>query len=299
MSLISDIQQSIIADQSIIAPTLLKLRLLATQIDSKELESWIRHESEGYPNDVSIPNYRKVPFFYSGNFVRLDGVQLTYASISRILIRKIAGEQWFENRLSWSISSIESLISNSKGTVYIDASNLIPLLHNIVYDGYNCFSVTGSFDVSFLENILNSVRNRILEFTIQLEKSIPAVSSIKFPQTNEQNNLNQNKQVIQIINQTISESVNTGDNIPINLIIKGDKPSLIKHLSSNKIPEDDAKTLADIIVSEQSNNKEEPFGKKLKKWIGENLIKSSELWKIASSTLLKTLEKAISSYYGL
>ena len=37
MSLISNIQQSIIGDQSI-APTLLKLRLLATKLDSKELE---------------------------------------------------------------------------------------------------------------------------------------------------------------------------------------------------------------------------------------------------------------------
>ena len=298
MSLISDIQQSIISGQSI-APTLLKLRLLAAKLDSKELESWIRHESEGYPNDVIVPNYRKIPMSFTANFSGSFGSEIKNAPIPNHLVEKIAGKNWVTLQFKKSISEMEDLISKIKDHVYTNASDLILLLQGKFYPDYTCISVSGTFPSSFLKDILNSVRNRILEFTIQLEKSIPAVSSIKFPQTNEQNNINKNKQVIQIINQTISEAVNTGDNIQISLIIKGDKPSLIKYLSSNKIPADDAKTLADIIVSEQSNNKEEPFGKKLKKWIGENLIKSSELWKIASSTLLKTLEKAISSYYGL
>ena len=250
---------------------------------------------------MSIPNYRKVPISFTANFSGAFGSELKNVPIPNHLVEKIAGENWMKFQFKKSISEMEDLISKTKDNLYIDASDLILLLEGKIFPDYTCMSVSGTFPSSFLVGIQTSVRSRILEFTIQLEKSIPAVSSIKFPQTNEQNNLNQNKQINQIFNQTIygDTSINTGDNIPINLIIKGDKPSLIKHLSSNKIPEDDAKTLADIIVSEQSNNKEEPFGKKLKKWIGENLIKSSELWKIASSTLLKTLEKAISSYYGL
>ena len=127
------------------------------------------------------------------------------------------------------------------------------------------------------------------------------MSSITFSQENKQNNPNKDKQVTQIFNQTIygDTSINTGDNIQISLTIKGDKSSLIKYFSFNKIPENEAKTLADIIVSEKPKSKENLFGIKLKKWIEENLMKKSELWKIAGSTILKILEKAVSGYYGL
>lgn len=301
MSILHDIQQSTACDQNNIAPVLLKLRLLAARLNSKELENWIKFESEGYPDNVDVPNYRQTPISFVANFSGPAGSGIKNAPIPIYLIEKIAGQRWTTYRFGKSISEIEYLISKLKDSVYIDASNLILLLQGKFFPHYTCMSVSGAFPTSFLVGIQNFVRSRILEFTIQLEKSIPSISSITFSQKNEQNNPNQNKQITQIFNQTIygDTSINTGDNIQVSVIIKGDKPSLIKYFFSNKIPEDDAKALTDIIVSEKPKSKENPFGKKLKKWIEENLIKKSKLWKIASSTLLKILEKAISGYYGL
>ena len=75
--------------------------------------------------------------------------------------------------------------------------------------------------------------------------------------------------------------------------------SLINYFISENLPKDDAADLADIIESERPKSQETPFGEKIKKWIRENLIKKSEAWKIAGSTVLKILERAISAYYGL
>ena len=102
----------------------------------------------------------------------------------------------------------------------LNASNLIPLLHNKVYEGYNCLSVTGRFSTSALINIQNFVRSRILEFTIKLEKSIPAVTSIDFMQSKDTDTFNK-QEVSQIFNQTIQGNFtvinNSGHNANINV----------------------------------------------------------------------------------
>ena len=173
MSIFHDIQQLIVNDQNNIAPILLKLRLLAAKLGSKELESWIQYESEGYPNNIDVPGYRKIPVSYIADFAGPFNAYIKNAPIPTNLIKKIAGPQWIKYSLKKSISAIEDLLFRQKAGVGIDASNLILLLNNKVYEDYNCISATGNISVSDLVDIQNIVRHRILEFTIQLEKTIP------------------------------------------------------------------------------------------------------------------------------
>ena len=304
MNLFHRIQESLTDGQTNIAPILLKLRLLAAKLNSEELGNWIRYESEGYPENINVPNYRKIPVSFTASFVG-PRYRIQNASVPNYLVEKIAGQQWVKHNFRQSISEMEDLISKAQqGIVHIDASDLILLLQGKFYPDCTCTSVSGTFSASFLIGIQNTVRYRVLEFTIQLEKSIPLISSIKFSQAKEQNkkNIDQNKQVTQIFNNTIYggyTSINSENNIQINLITKGDKTSLIKYFTYNKIPEDDAKALTDIVASEQPKTKENLFGTKINKWIKENLTKKSKIWKIACSTVVKILEKAISQYYGL
>ncbi|WP_428542906.1 hypothetical protein [Profundibacter sp.] len=37
---------------------MLKLRFLASRLGSDPLAEWVRFESEGYPNDAELPDYR-------------------------------------------------------------------------------------------------------------------------------------------------------------------------------------------------------------------------------------------------
>ncbi|MGA8158874.1 MAG: hypothetical protein WB822_22240, partial [Rhodoplanes sp.] len=59
MSLLREIQSSLLEGREI-GPILLKLRFLASRLGSVVLEEWVKHESEGYPNDVEVPSYRKI-----------------------------------------------------------------------------------------------------------------------------------------------------------------------------------------------------------------------------------------------
>lgn len=68
MGLLHEIQESVVQDGADLGSVLLKLRLLAARLGSEVLEEWVKHESEGYPEDAEIPPYRMVGVSYTGTF---------------------------------------------------------------------------------------------------------------------------------------------------------------------------------------------------------------------------------------
>ena len=80
MSLLREIQASLMEGQDI-GPILLKLRFLASRLGSDLLEAWVKHESEGYPNEAEIPEYRKIGVSYVANFSGPFGSGLRNAPI--------------------------------------------------------------------------------------------------------------------------------------------------------------------------------------------------------------------------
>ena len=64
MSLLHQIQESVVQENRDLGSVLLRLRLLASRLGSHILEEWVKHESEGYPNKVDEPSYRIVGVSY-------------------------------------------------------------------------------------------------------------------------------------------------------------------------------------------------------------------------------------------
>lgn len=81
MSLLREIQSSLLEGREI-GPILLKLRFLASRLGSVVLEEWVKHESEGYPNDVEVPSYRKIGVSYKGTFSGPFGSGISNAPIA-------------------------------------------------------------------------------------------------------------------------------------------------------------------------------------------------------------------------
>lgn len=130
MGLLADIQAAVVEGQSDIAPILLKLRLLAARLGSQPLADWVKHESEGYPAGVAVPDYRVLGVAYHGTFSGPFGAGIKNAPISPYLIEKFAGESWTHFEMRQSIAAVDELLSNSKkgGSLQIEAANLILLL---------------------------------------------------------------------------------------------------------------------------------------------------------------------------
>lgn len=147
------------------------------------------------------------------------------------------------------------------------------------------------------------MRSRILELTLELEKTIPAASLVTFGvPANEETN---SEQVQQISQQIIYGNVNTavagghGANIAVS-VGERDKDSFIEHLVATGLPREDITELAEIIETEEPASTEEPFGQKANNWIASNLKKAAEgTWNMGVSVATKVLTEAAFKYYGL
>ena len=305
MALLYQIQESVVQEGSDLSSVLLKLRLLASRLGSDVLEEWVKHESEGYPKESEIPSYRVVGVSYKGTFSGPFGSGIKNAPIPQYLIEKFAGDSWTNYEIRESIAGVEDLVKSSTdgGTLGIDASNLILMLQGKIYEGYACNDIRGTISRIAIAEIQQAVRSRILELTLELEKTIPAASLVTFgAPINEETN---SEKVQQISQQIIYGNVNTavaggqGGNIAV-AVGKRDKNSFIEHLVATGLPREDVVELAEIIEAEEPSNDEEPFGQNAKNWIASNLKKAAEgTWNMGISVATKVLTEATLKYYGL
>lgn len=305
MSLLHDIQAAVLQDDSDLGPILLKLRLLAARLGSQPLAEWVKHESEGYPVGADLPDYRIIPVGYTASFSGPFGSGIQNAPISPYLIEKFAGKQWVRYEMRQSIAAVDDLLGSSEkgGSLHIDAANLILLLQGKVYADYACNEVSGTISRASLAEIRHSVRSRVLELTIELEKSIPEASMVELGKANPSSNRN-SAVATQIAQQIIYGNVtaiSAGDGARINVAVgERDVDGFVQFLLQSGLPEADARQLGQIVASEEPESKAEPFGTKARKWLVDNLKKAADgTWKMGVAVATDVIKEAVLKYYGL
>lgn len=306
MSLLHEIQAAVLQDGSDLGPILLKLRLLAARIGSQPLAEWVRHESEGYPRDAELPDYRFIPVSYTANFSGPFGSGIKNAPISPYLVKKFAGEHWVRYEMRESIAAVDDLLANDKngGRLGIDAADLILLLQGKVYEDYACNSVTGSIARSSLASIRHAVRSRVLELTLELEKSVPDAAAVAtgpavLPSGPSAAAATQIAQ--QIIYGNFTSIAATGNGATIQVAVAPhDARSLAQFLTGSGMAEEDAQELARLAESEKPDSNEEPMGPQVRNWLVENLKKAaSGTWKMGVAVATDVVKEALLKYYGL
>ncbi|MBD9480354.1 hypothetical protein [Pseudoxanthomonas sp. PXM02] len=305
MGLLADIQGAVLQEQSDIAPILLKLRMLAARLGSESLAEWVKHESEGYPQEVEVPDYRILGVSYRATFSGPFGSGINNAPISPYLIEKYAGRQWTRYEMRQSIAAVDELLSTSEkgGSLQIEASNLILLLQGKVYEDYACNSVTGTISRASLAAIRHAVLNRILELTLEIEKSVPEAANVSLANPGDLSGsaAGVTTQIAQqiIYGNYTSVSAQSGAVVSIS-IDTGNKQALSQYLVQAGIPADDAGALADLASSEKPESVAEPMGPKVKDWLLNNLKKAAGgTWKIGLSVATDVIKEALLRYYGL
>lgn len=304
MSLLREIQEAIVEQSAELGPILLKLRLLADRLGSHELEEWVKYESEGYPADVDVPEYRQIEIAYTGNFHNVAW-KISNQPIPSYLIEKHCGKSWTTYRVRESIAAIDEMTKKTQngGKLGIDASNLILMLQGKIYQGMNCTSVEATFSEVALGEIRNAVRTRILELTMSLEKQVPGASevSISKPLKSDSGAADKIEQVFHTTVYGTNQMVaNTGSNANISLNnASGDINGLINELIESGIPKEHAIEFSDLLSSEQPL-KDQPFGKRTLDWLCKKLPEIAKgTWGIATSVATAILEEAAKKYYGL
>ncbi len=177
------------------------------------------------------------------------------------------------------------------------------MLQGKVYEDYACNAVSGNISIFAVREIVQAVRARILELTIELEKRLPQAVEVTLQSVIEKTPESA-ATVTQIFNQTIHGNVThvtATDNAHVSLAITaGDNASMVSELIKAGLSEPAAKEITEIVASEKPDNADQPLGRKALDWIKKNTPKAAgSAWKIGSAVATDLLKEAALKYYGL
>lgn len=305
MGLLQDIQQELLDPRSDIGPTLLKLRYLASKLGSHVLEDWVKYETEGYPTDVEVPEYRQAALHYTGTFS--DGYRtVSDAQVPRATILSVSNKTWLTHSIRDSIAVIDKFVASESdpaaGKMGLSVAELAPLLNNKVYEGMGTITLKATFSGAPFSHIHNIVRAKILDLTLELEKQVPVAKDIAVGAATADVDAEASGATAQITqyvvygNQTnISNTATSGGSINVS-VVAGDQTSLVDYLVNHGVPKKAADELATLAANEQPNDPEEPIGAKARGWL-EKAVGGA--WSVSKEVGTELLTEALKAYYGL
>ncbi len=304
MTLLEEIQNDAVDSSSDLETLLRKCKLLAARLGSQPLEDWLIWESNGYPEDVEIPDYRIWPVQIRGHFEGPFGSSIRNVSIPTPLIPESAQEAYRKYKCTQSIAGIEGLLKGDdtgRVVLHLNTGDMHLALGTKLYQGYNCLEAWGEFTQENLVEILNSVRNRILDFVLAIGKQDPKAGE---PDRQTTGTLNP-EQVTQIFNMTTQGgTVNlvgmaNDSKIEFN-IVAGDFSSLEKVLQQNEVSPDDIQELHSALASDEHSGFNKKIGPEVSSWMAKMLQKAGDgTWGIGIAAGGNLLGQVIAKYFGL
>ena len=301
MTLLEDIQNAAVDGSSDLGTLLRKCKLLAARLGSTQLEDWLLWESNGYPDDVEVPDYRTWSLTLKGYFADSSGSKLENVIIPSTSIPEEVRQfyQRYEHRQS--IATIEDLLERGDGTrLEVSTGDLAAALGMDVYEGMNCYQASATFGPSHFVELVNAVRNRILDFTLAIWKEDPTAGDIK----EEAATTIEPAVVTQIFHTTVhggaASIVGSAHDSTITFnVVANDFESLKKVLRENAVDDADIQVLKEAIDSDDTPESGTKFGPKVSTWIGDMMYKAaSGTWEIGVGVAGTVLTQAITQYYG-
>jgi len=301
MTLIEEIQQEAVDSKTDLGALLRKCKLLAARLGSKPLEDWLIWESNGYPDDVEVPGYRIWSLELKGHFCGPFGSAIHHAPIPWVCVPEELRDAFQTYRCRQSIASIQDLVQKAEGgTLQVHTGDLAVALGTNVYQNQNCIQAWAEFSVGNLIELLNAVRNRILDFAIAIWKEAPNAGEVQ-----KADGGIETARVTQIFNTTVyggaANIVGSADNSSVSFSVsENDLESLEKVLRDAGVSERDLEELRSALAADSPPERGAGFGSRVSDWIAGMMRKAAQgSWKVGLSVAGNLLAKAISRYYGL
>ncbi len=308
MTILEDIQNAAVDGKSDLATLLRKCKLLAVRLGSKPLEDWVIWESNGYPDNVGVPAYRIWSLEVLGDFVGPFGSGIKNARIPIGLVTFIPEKtkQFYERwECKQSIASIEEMLSQSDSDrLTVSTGSLATIIGTKLYQDqmFNCVHTWAEFGRGHLVEVVNTVRNRILDFALAMEKEAPSAGE---KQDKSAAQSIEPAKVSQIFNTIVyggaANVVGTAteSSMSFNIGTK-DFSALEQVLLEKGLAGDDISQLKEALDFDPSPTTPDKFGPKVASWMGKMIEKAAQGgWQIGAGTAGNLLAQLIKTYYGL
>lgn len=179
MSLLREIQNAALDSSVPLADTLRRCKVLAARLQSDELTQWVGRELSGYANKIGeAPEYRRFKCLSLGNFSGAFGSGLKNAPISLSAIPKKFRHLVETATIGESVAALDAMVSyrstKTRGIRVPWPPDLIRYVQTSIYENMSLLSADRILSHAQLVGILDTVRTRMLEFALEIEKQDPA-----------------------------------------------------------------------------------------------------------------------------
>lgn len=299
MSLLQEIQAAAVEADSDLGTILRKCKLLAARLGSKQLEDWLLWESNGYPDEVEVPDYRIWPLQVWGQFSSVRYIRK--APVPTAALPEKARDHYRRYKCQLSVAAVENALCESDdGMIHVSTDDLALMLGD-VFAHENCIQSWAEFGTQNLVELLNSVRNRVLDFALAVWK--------EYPEAGEANSSNPAQvspaAISQIFNTTVyGGSANLVGNVTESTVTfnveRGDFDTLREVLVANDVAEEDIEELSQALQAEDAPTEAGKYGPRVSAWISKMMRKAADgSWKIGLGAAGTLVAQLIAKFYGL
>jgi hypothetical protein len=278
-------------------------RVLAARLKHDDFKNWVQWELDGYRDGVDLPDYRSFHCHCVGHFSGAFNSGLRNAPIPESRIPMDFRASLSNVSIRFGVGPLKSLIHDAAddNLEHPWPADAAVVFGQRIYQDMQLIQAWRIVPKSALVAILSTVRNRILNFAIEIEASNPAAGEplsgiIPIPQ----------ETVSQIFNTNVYGNVGnvaSGHDIAQTATVtiqQGDFRSLANSLKEQGVSEEDVNELEKAVHADPAPPvSAENFGKGVAAWFGKMITKAAEgTWKVATTTASSLLTSALKSYYG-
>ncbi len=304
MSLLREIQDAVVDSKSDLPTVLRKCKILSYRLKNSDFKNWVQYELDGYPEDAQVPDYRICHCQSKGNFSGPFGSGMKNAPIPMTCIPSKFHEILTKVELQQGVTALMDLVDKSEGnTLHCSwPHDILPVVGMNIYENMNLMQAWREISVSVIIGILDTVRNRILNFVLEIEEEVPENQSEEDAtvalSTEKVHNIFNNYIMGNVGN--IASGGTDFEQVATISIQKGNLNSLETYLDNQGISAEDIENLKEAIEGDPRPSSINNLGPKLSSWIGNMLAKASQgMWKVGLPVASNLLSQAIAQYYGI
>lgn len=273
MSLVREIQDVAVDSDMPLSTLLRKCKVLAFRLGNDELKQWIDNELNGYGNRASLPEYRYMRVNSKGHFSASFQSGLRHADIPMQCIPEEFRDSLSNAYFMQPVAGLENLVQNSEKGSLKESWNpdLVALFGQDIYEGMNCMQAWKVIPVNALVAVLDSIRNRVLSFALEIESIDPDAGEEKLGM---ESKIDEN-QIQQVFNTYITGNVHniaTGSSNFSQNVTMGEKDpqlfaNVIKALRDAEAEHPEAAEAAKYIEEMRDSSQGHDFGKKYERFM--------------------------------
>jgi hypothetical protein len=309
MALLEEIIDGASGDQLPVATLLRKVKVVASRIGMKTLDQWVEHELFGYDDMDSLPSYRgSFDAEVVGHFAGPFGHGLKNAPIPRMAFPEEYREGGlFTNAFLQPISELEELSRADKVLESYWSADSVAVANYLmqrgevkIYQRLGLQQAWNKVSPQHLGGIVDTVRTRVLDLALALEKIAPNVGERGAP-------VPPSEPVRQIINNIYGGANNLAIQSAhvtqsASNVHKGDESSLLSEVAKAGAEGEEVENLRKALELDRANaggkDPDEP-GPEVRGWLGRMMLgTASASGKVATSATGGVIAGLVKAYFG-